>query len=404
MKKNNLIPVLAKNITFHEFSKTDFLVHESVNDHRLRISKNTYELLQLIDGEKSLEKIKKLLNYPCTIEELFDILYINFGRYGIIKSDFTSLKVKTSPNYLKLSFILLPSHIVSMITPYFTFLFRNKTMHIVLLMSTLVIGYSLYNNFTEIANQNFEFKYWILLLSFGFISVMFHELGHVTAADYYGAKNGGVGGGFYLFTPVFFADVSDIWKLSPKKRIVVNLAGIYFETIICAILCLFGVLIDQKILLIMGLLIFINSLFNLNPFIRNDGYWVVTDLADISNLFKTSREKLSLLLKSIFNKNIDFIFSFKSIMLALYAAASYFFICAFVYYALFIDGRSVLLLPYNLYVFLESLILGTNHFSLNSFTPFLIPILFYYFLFKYLIGIVKKRKFKKMALKKKSLE
>ncbi len=72
------------------------------------------------------------------------------------------------------------------------------------------------------------------------ITGIFHEFGHVTATEYYGAKQGGIGFGFYLLSPVYFADVTDIWKLKPKQRIIVNVSGVYFEIIICSILMIIG--------------------------------------------------------------------------------------------------------------------------------------------------------------------
>ena len=82
-----------------------------------------------------------------------------------------------------------------------------------------------------------------------FLSVTFHEFGHVTATEYFGAKQDGIGGGFYLFSPVYFADVTDIWKLKPNQRIIVNLAGIYFELLICTIYIILALSFNFKFLI-----------------------------------------------------------------------------------------------------------------------------------------------------------
>ena len=146
----------------------------------------------------------------------------------------------------------------------------------ILFVSFALITTSAINNFDIIISQNFKAYDWLFIFILGFVSVTFHELGHATATSYFGAKHGGIGGGFYLFSPVYFADVSDIWKLKPSQRIVVNLAGIYFELIISSLYILIGFIWGKEILLITGVLIFTKSLLNLNPFLRSDGYWILS--------------------------------------------------------------------------------------------------------------------------------
>ena len=63
-----------------------------------------------------------------------------------------------------------------------------------------------------------------LLLFSSFI----HELGHASACRHYGIQHGSVGFGLYLNFPVFYTDVSGIWRLPRLQRLSVNMAGIYF--------------------------------------------------------------------------------------------------------------------------------------------------------------------------------
>ena len=53
--------------------------------------------------------------------------------------------------------------------------------------------------------------------------------------------------GFYLFTPVYYADVTDIWRLPSGQRIIVNLAGVYFEFLFCSFLCLLSLLLRNTL-------------------------------------------------------------------------------------------------------------------------------------------------------------
>lgn len=68
----------------------------------------------------------------------------------------------------------------------------------------------------------------LLLLLSSFV----HEIGHASACRHFGVKHGGIGFGLYLTFPVFYTDVSEIWKLKRTERIVVNMAGVYFQLIL----------------------------------------------------------------------------------------------------------------------------------------------------------------------------
>ena len=63
--------------------------------------------------------------------------------------------------------------------------------------------------------------------------------------------------------------------LNKKKRIIINFGGIYFELIYASFLITIAILIDNKELLILPLVLFIKTLYNLNPFFRTDGYCFV---------------------------------------------------------------------------------------------------------------------------------
>jgi len=383
MDINLLVPKLSSDISYHKFSDDSYFIHQKVYGHRIKINNDFYDILKRVDGKKNLQQMAFDINKKdFTVELLYTILYEKLGAYGIIENDLIKVKKKGKPSYLKLSFIVIPVHIIDKITPHLKFLFAPRIMKLTILFSLFIIGIGIYNNFESITQQNLE-SIWLELLIFGFISVTFHEFGHVTAAHYFGAEHGGIGGGFYLFSPVYFADVTDIWKLRPNKRIIVNLAGIYFELLICSIYILAGIGIGYNFLTVIGLLIFVNTLFNLNPFLRSDGYWVLTDLLEIPNLYKKSSQSLVKLLKSLVSsKKIKT--TKKAAFLSIYAAINYVFIGLFIYYVLFLDSESILYLPHNIYDFIINAYQRKQEITLATLGQFIIPILFYVLLFRIL--------------------
>jgi putative peptide zinc metalloprotease protein len=121
-------------------------------------------------------------------------------------------------------------------------------------------------------------------------SCIVHELGHAAACARFGMKAGSIGFGFYLFMPVFYADVSSAWRLSSGKRIIINIAGMYFQLLISFILVIIYAITGNDWMLYASLINIISFLPNLNPFVRYDGYWILTDLLGINNIIQNAEK------------------------------------------------------------------------------------------------------------------
>ncbi|MES2324467.1 MAG: hypothetical protein V4633_19600 [Pseudomonadota bacterium] len=140
---------------------------------------------------------------------------------------------------------------------------------------------------------------------------LLHEIGHSSAAYSFGAAPGNIGGGMYLVFPVLYADVTNVWSLSPQQRVVVNLGGIYFQLLANAFLMLtFAVDVHPQVTTVCLILIYLNSslvILNLNPFLKFDGYWVYADFFQIHNLRTSGHAYLLNLLKwnKVSNRPVD---------------------------------------------------------------------------------------------------
>jgi len=127
--------------------------------------------------------------------------------------------------------------------------------------------------------------------------VLFHELGHCTALQYYGKQSIGIGFGFYFFSPVLFADVNPSWILTHKKRMVVDLGGFYFQLIITAILIVLFEISKEITFLSVAYFSLFLFLFNSNPLINTDMYWFISDMFNRANLNNEAMTELSDFLK-----------------------------------------------------------------------------------------------------------
>lgn len=136
-----------------------------------------------------------------------------------------------------------------------------------------------------------------LMMGLFYFTMLVHEVGHIAACQNSGIKHGGIGFGFYFILPVMYADVSNIWLVDKERRVIANLGGIFnelfFSSILLAIFWLTG---DAKLYLV-GITIAIMVVFELNPFVRFDGYWILSDITNTPSLLRKSKTVLLKTLK-----------------------------------------------------------------------------------------------------------
>lgn len=121
-------------------------------------------------------------------------------------------------------------------------------------------------------------------LALTYLSLVAHELGHVSAAYRYRITAGRAGIGLYLFFPVFFVDLTNAWRLNQRERVVVDFGGVYFQALSMVPVGLLGWLRGDPGLCLAFLMLTGIAAFNLLPFLRLDGYWIVSDAANVANL------------------------------------------------------------------------------------------------------------------------
>lgn len=172
------------------------------------------------------------------------------------------------------------------------------------------------------------------------LSSGFHELGHAAACRHYGISHGGVGFGLYLNFPVFYTDVSNVWRLPKNQRLVVNMAGTYFQLILLVPLIILFLYTYNPILKYFILTVNLNFLVTLNPFFKFDGYWMISDLLGVPNLRRRTNEMLGYLWKKITRKPVQrkpFLLTMKpgyKIFMAMYSVVVNLFFLYFFCYAL----------------------------------------------------------------------
>jgi len=129
----------------------------------------------------------------------------------------------------------------------------------------------------------------LLALALMVVSGVFHEFGHAAALRYGGGSARGMGAGLYLVYPTFYTDTTDAYRLGRVARMRTDLGGIYFHLIFALGLVALYFATGQEILLAVVVLIGGDVLYQLMPYFRLDGYWVIADLTGIPDMFSALR-------------------------------------------------------------------------------------------------------------------
>lgn len=188
--------------------------------------------------------------------------------------------------------LLRPDRLLKQTYPYIRCLYQPVILY--LLMAVLVINLYVLIDRWELFSQTFLHFFSLEgMVFYGFalsLAKILHELGHAYTAHRYGCRVATMGVAFLVMFPVLYTDTSDAWKLtSRRQRLGIAIAGIAVElalAIICTSLWHFlpdGAL-RSAVFLMASTTWIMTLLINLNPFMRFDGYYLLSDFLGVENL------------------------------------------------------------------------------------------------------------------------
>ncbi|MEP0940355.1 MAG: biotin/lipoyl-binding protein [Rhizobiaceae bacterium] len=123
-----------------------------------------------------------------------------------------------------------------------------------------------------------------------------HELGHAFMAVRYGLRVPTIGVAFMVLMPVLYTDTSGAWTLrSRRQRLMIDGAGIFTELALASLATILWVFLPDGGLRLCVFAIattsWVTSLaVNLNPLMRFDGYYILSDTLGFQNLQNRSFE------------------------------------------------------------------------------------------------------------------
>jgi putative peptide zinc metalloprotease protein len=272
-----------------------------------QISSKLYQLLRLLDGQKSLQEIASQFSSQNSkkyraddISQIIERLLIPQG-FLVAEQAYQGIQPERrlkSNGPLSLRIPLFSQKALLPLSGILSKLFYRPVFVALSTMAFIILWVNLPSlrafDFTKTIQMSHGWIMSYVLLS---LSVVFHELGHASACRYYRCLHGPVGFGLYLVFPVFYVDINDAWRLSRKQRAIVDIGGVYFQFVTTIVLFFVYMITQSPIFLMAIFLTYLMIFINLNPLFKYDGYWLLSDVVGIPNLRKRATELAKHLVK-----------------------------------------------------------------------------------------------------------
>ncbi|RUR31860.1 biotin/lipoyl-binding protein [Vreelandella andesensis] len=130
-----------------------------------------------------------------------------------------------------------------------------------------------------------------------FVLKIFHEMAHAIVCKKYGAAVHTMGIMFIIFTPLPYIDASSSWSMRSRwHRVFVGGAGMYVELFLAAIAALVWASTGSGPVNSLAFNLMVagsvsSLLFNGNPLLRFDAYYMLADAVDIPNLYQKANQQ-----------------------------------------------------------------------------------------------------------------
>jgi putative peptide zinc metalloprotease protein len=306
-----------------------FVVKDPISLHYFRFRPEEYALLEMLDGQASLDSLKEQFEerFPprrITVEELARFVS-TLHRSGLVIGDRTGQGpqlferrrqrlwkewVAWISNVMSMRFRGIdPDRMLERLNPWLGWIFSPTAIVVFLAFALsalllVLVNFDVFRAKLPEFNQFFAAGNWLYLAIALGVTKIIHEFGHGLSCKYYGGECHEMGVMVLVFTPCLYCDVSDSWMLPDKwKRAAIGAAGMYVEVILAAIATYLwwnshpGVF-NQLCLDVMFVSSVSTILFNANPLLRYDGYYILSDVLEIPNL----RQKANTILSRLASK------------------------------------------------------------------------------------------------------
>ncbi|MCC7085148.1 MAG: efflux RND transporter periplasmic adaptor subunit [Pirellulales bacterium] len=292
-----------------------WIIKDPVGLNYFRFQEEEFALLNWLDGQSSLDELrnrfeKQFAPQKITLEELGRLI-------GMLHQ--SGLVIAAMPGQGKqllnrrwerkkkeilgaLSNILAirfkgidPERILNWLNPKFGWIFTRPAFILWLLtflsaLSLVMVQFDTFQQKLPSFHKFFGPENWFVLAAAMGITKVLHEFGHGLSCKHFGGECHEMGVMVLVLTPCLYCNVSDSWMLPNKwHRAFIGAAGMYVEIFLASIATFIWWFSQPGLLNNVALsTIFVCSVstvvFNGNPLLRYDGYYILSDLLEIPNL------------------------------------------------------------------------------------------------------------------------
>ncbi len=304
-----------------------WVVKEPIGLNYFRFHEEEFAILQMLDGQSSLDSIKERFEADFAPQKItFQDLQQFIGmlhRSGLVISETAGQgrqlvkrrgekKRREWLGRLTNVFALRwrgvdPEHFLNWLYPYVRWMFHPLCVALCLAIGLgalllITVQFDVFRSrlptFHEFFDPRSPDKWIYLALTMGVVKIL-HELGHGLSCKHFGGECHEIGFMLLVLTPCLYCNVSDSWMLPNKwKRAMIGAAGMYVEFLLASIATFLWWFSDRASLLnnlslnVMFICSVSTLIFNGNPLLRFDGYYILMDLAEIPNLRQKATEIL----------------------------------------------------------------------------------------------------------------
>jgi len=295
-----------------------FLLQDELSSDHLRLNARAYSLVGRLDGKRSLKTIYQYLLEnefaDLSVVEIVDIIsrlqHLGaisnvldkstldlFNQYRNTRKNVTISKL-ISPLFIRVP-VFNPDQILEQITPYFKYLAGTfgLLLWLVVVLPAMILSLQHWDDLAAIYSGDILKPANLMLLWLLYpVMKLLHEFAHGICVKYWGGDVHEMGITLLVFTPVPYVDASasTVFK-SKQKRMAVSAAGIMIELFLASIALFVWLTASDGLLRDCALGVFTigavsTVLFNANPLLKFDGYFIFQDFIEVPNLMARSAQ------------------------------------------------------------------------------------------------------------------
>ncbi|MGF1581163.1 MAG: site-2 protease family protein [Gemmataceae bacterium] len=305
--------------------RTFYVVKDPVSLRYYRFKEQEHYLIQMMDGKHTLDEAQKAFEKRFRPDRLTLEDLEQFGQQllkaGLVQNETPAAgkllyeqrskrtRQKMMQNFTNILYVKIPifdpEKLLTKMLPPLRWIFTTSflLLSVVFMLSALMLFLTHFEAFRERMpsfQEFFSFKTVVYVwAALGVVKVI-HEFGHGLSCKAFGGEVHEMGFLLLCLSPAMYCNVSDSWTLPSKwKRVLISFAGIYVELMIAAAATWIWwytpsqPFVNYLSLCLMMVCSVSTVIFNGNPLMRFDGYYILADILEIPNLRERANKYLT---------------------------------------------------------------------------------------------------------------